>query len=607
MKKYKIRLVGIFILCFFACITRAGQITDSVSQRPNIIFLLTDDQRFDALGCMGNTQIETPEIDKLAAKGAIFMNHYNPTAICMGSRAVIMTGMYEHKTGCNFQHGPLSEDKFQLSYPVLIRQAGYFTGFAGKFGFAVTPSPEDPSAYKTNNVMPMAEFDWWRGWPNQGSYTTAENEFMADLADEYPHVSGALGAAAIEFVDSAATQNKPFCLSLSFKAPHGPVNPDPNYNHVYAGKSFTPPGNYWKDGAEHLPRQAKLGRQYLDLGDHWKPESYNESLSRYYQLIYGVDVAVGMLMEKLEKEGLLDNTIIIYTTDNGYFCGSHAMGGKVLPYEEGSRAPLIICDPNSELAGKVINPLTGNQDMAPTILDYAGVEIPENMDGVSLRPILNGEATSVKEHQMIIQAWGSNPTHVLSVLQDNYKYIYWFYGGVGLTPQEELYDLANDPGEMHNLVGNTNYAGQLESMQSLYDAYVENWKTECTKVSKNNYVEYGILYDRHISWEEKIGIMKASRDPKNVNTVVELAEEDIDLRVFPNPAQTTININIQGSRNGKLSIDLFDLKGRHLSQFYDGNMDKQFNRSFPLNWPSGIYLFQFCLDGQYHTEQVIFE
>ena len=401
------RVVWVFIilpLSIAACGSKSGS---TKATKPNIIFLLTDDQRFDALGCMGNSEIKTPRIDELASKGLVFTNYYNTTAICMASRATIMTGMYEFKTGCNFQHGPLTQDKFESSYPVLLREAGYRTGFAGKFGFGVVPGDtKSNSNWHSNDRMPMDKFDWWRGWPGQGKYETADNEFMEEYAEEYPHVTRALGTAAADFIRESGDQDKPFCLSVSFKAPHSPVRPDPEYDHVYEGKTFTKPCNYGVDAAVHLPDQSKSDRQFKKLGKRWVPKNYDEAMAQYYQLIYGVDVAVGMILDELKELGLDDNTIIIFTTDNGYFCGSHGFGGKVLPYEEGSRAPLIIFDPRSESAGKgkTCNALSGNIDMAPTILDMAGMQIPEQMDGASLVPLLQDPEMKVKENQLFIQA-----------------------------------------------------------------------------------------------------------------------------------------------------------------------------------------------------------
>jgi len=311
------------------------------TEKPNIIVLLTDDQRYDALGCMGNPDIQTPNIDGLASQGILFRNYYNTTAICMGSRAILMTGLYEFNSGCNFMHGPLKQEKFEQSYPVLLQQSGYRTGFAGKFGFAVwQEGMKENSSYHTMDRMPVEQFDWWRGWPGQGYYETEKNEYMVEYADDYPHVSRALGAAATDFIKESSEMDQPFCLSVSFKAPHSPVRPDPEYDDVYKGMDFKEPCNFGEPGAEHLPLQAKSDRQYKRLKDRWLGEKYDEALAKYYQQIHGVDQAVGMIVQALEEAGVEKNTVIIFTSDNGYFCGSHALGGKVLPYEEGSRAPL---------------------------------------------------------------------------------------------------------------------------------------------------------------------------------------------------------------------------------------------------------------------------
>lgn len=485
------------------------------NKKPNIIFLLTDDQRYNALGCMGNKEIRTPHIDKLAEQGVVFTNNYNNTAICMGSRASIMTGMYEHKTGCNFTHGPLSKEKFQKSYPVLLRDAGYFTGFTGKFGFAVKETGLENSSYNKKEDMPEAEFDWWAGWPSQGYYQTAKNEHMVKYAEDYPHVSTALGAAAVDFLQQAKKQSKPFCLSVSFKAPHSPVSPDPKFDDVYASKTFTKPENFGLKGAEHLPEQSKKGRQYTKLNKKYLSD-YDKALADYYQLIYGVDQAVGMIYAELDKQGLLENTIIIYTTDNGYYLGAHAFGGKVLPYEEGARAPLIVSGPKKYIKnpGSRSNALTGSIDMMPTILDYAGVSIPNNVDGLSITPILNGKTDHVKTHQKILQVWGTNATQSLSIVSEGFKYLYWFYGGEGMTPTEELYDLRNDPMEMHNLASNVDHQKTLDKLRAIYDQEVINWKKE--RVEGHSYEMYDILFDRNIPWSEKTGLMRKPKDPKQI-------------------------------------------------------------------------------------------
>ncbi|QZT37444.1 sulfatase [Halosquirtibacter xylanolyticus] len=475
-------------------------------ERPNIIFLLTDDQSYQAVGCLGNNEIQTPNIDKIGQKGIIFTQYYNTTAICMASRATIMTGMYENKTGCNFSHGAMTPDKFEKSYPMLLKRAGYKVGFAGKFGYAIKGGKNSKfCGYHEYKDLPVDKFDWWRGWPGQGDYKTEKNKYMIPYAKKYPHVSGALGAAAIEFLEDYGNKKEPFCLSVSFKAPHGPMSPDKKYNHVYANKTFTKKENYWKENGEHLAKQSKQGRQYKRINDTWSPAQYDKKLAKYYQQIYGVDKAVGMILDQLKSQGLDKNTIIIFTSDNGYHCGAHGFGGKVLTYEEGSRAPLLAYVPGAKGNGKHCGALVSNVDIAPTILNAAGVKIPSNMDGVSLSPLFSNPTREVKDHEILIQVWGENPTHCLSLVADGYKYFYWFYGE-GMEPTEELFNLNDDPYEMHNIVNETSAKRQLIKMRKLYDNEVSVWSRNSVK--GHNYEIYSTLFDRHISWSEKSGIMK---------------------------------------------------------------------------------------------------
>jgi arylsulfatase A-like enzyme len=479
--------------------------------RPNIIFLLSDDQRYNAMGCMNNPAIKTPNMDKLAADGMVFDNHYNTTAICMASRACIMTGMHEYKTGCNFTYGPVHPELFAQSYPVLLRQAGYRTGFAGKFGFAVS-SESNANQWHKEEGMPIDQFDFWAGWWGQGSYDTAQNKYMKKYAEKYPHVTRALGAAGQDFIRQSADRGKPFCLSISFKAPHGPVRPDPEFDGMYDGVKFPREKNFGHNAAEHLPTQAKSGRQYLRLGRAWLKQS--DLLARYYQQIYGIDVAIGMIRDELVRQGVADNTVIIYTTDNGFFCGAHAMGGKVLPYEEGSRAPLIIYDPRHKSSGAKRRSLalTANIDMAPTILDMAGLAVPNNIDGRTLVPVLDKPDMQVRESLLLTQVWGPCETHALAVVTPRWKYIYWMYGNRDMPPSEELYDMQTDRIELANEAKNPLRKEALRRMHALYDKHIEKWKKDC--VADSRYQLYGRLADRNIPWPEKT-FGKQQRDKRN--------------------------------------------------------------------------------------------
>ncbi len=481
--------------------TMAGE----AAQKPNILFLLTDDQAYHLLGYMGNKQVKTPNFDRLAAEGVVFNAHYDTTSICMASRATIATGQYEYRSGCNFNRGSLERIKWNRSYPVLLREAGYYTGFAGKFGFSVTDGP-GKTAYHSNENMPMDSFDVWRGWPGQGKYNTAENEFVAEYAEKHPHSSAALGAVSRAFVKNAVKRNQPFCLSVSFKAPHLPLSPDSQYDDVYANTVWEEPPNYDEKGAAHLPRQAKSGRQYLSM-DQFRPDSFQTTMRKYNQLIHGVDQAIGEIRAELEEQGVADNTVIILTSDNGYNCGAHGFSGKVLPYEEGSRAPLIVYDPRHPSAGKGHRcaGVTGNIDIMPTILDFAGVSIPDDVDGTSLRPMLDNPKKGVRDALAIMNVWGNIPTHELSIVTEKYKYLNWFFAGEGMKAAEELYDMKSDLHEMKNLIDDPKKQAVLKTMRAFYDREVERWKKNC--VRRSGYPEWGILLDRSVPWEEKAKII----------------------------------------------------------------------------------------------------
>lgn len=471
-------------------------------QRPNIVLLLTDDQSYHSVGYSGNTQVKTPNIDNLAKQGVIFDRAYDTTSICMASRAQVFTGLYEYKTGANFTHGPLSTETWQQSYQVKLRDSGYFTGFVGKFGFAVKDSTDQGSSYKKEKDLPISDFDVWYGWPSQGNYATAKNKSIAKFAKQYPHTTKAVGAASIDFLKQAKTKDQPFLLSVSFKAPHKAFSPDPAYDDIYANTVWDKPDNFGEQGAKHIPEQAKGGRQYRTMLD-FIPEKYQQNMRKYHQLVYGVDQAVGMIREELVKQGLADNTVILFLSDNGYSLGAHNMSGKVLPYEEPSRTPMVVYDPRLPSLGENnrVSSVTSNLDMAPTIFALSGVEVPKNVDGKSLLPLLKNPEAKVQDSVLLINTWGSSPTHSLAVVTDKLKYIYWPFAH-NMQATEELYDLSKDNQEMVNLAKNSEYVSQLKIMHAKYDASVEKWQAET--VSTGNYPAFGKMYQRNLSWQDKL-------------------------------------------------------------------------------------------------------
>lgn len=496
------RLQQCFILCATLLATPAviAQSADSSdapaeSARPNIVFLLTDDQSTASIHCYGNDEVRTPNLDKLASEGMTFDNHYASTSICMASRASVVTGKFEFKHGCNFSHGELLREHWLESYPVLLRAAGYRTAIAGKIGFTITDKPG------ARGTLPESDFDRWGAGPGQTHYETAKNKAIASYAKAYPHSTLAYGAFGRDFIAASAKQDKPFCLSISFKAPHRPVSPDPQFDEVYAGKTFSKPSNYGRDKGAHFSEQSRKGRQYTRFSSWGYEDRYDEVMALYYQQVYAIDVAVGMIREALSTHGVADNTVVIYTSDNGFMCGAHGYGSKVLPYEESARVPLIVYDPRHAKSGspRRTRALTGLVDIAPTILSLASVAQPTGIDGHSLMGIYDDPGRVIHEVLPLLNVWGPEETHYLGVVTQDAKYVYWPYAGEGLTASEELFFTRDDPDELTNAIGS---ASELETeMRSRYEQVFSQWRAQA--VPYHDYERFRVLFDRSAPWSKK--------------------------------------------------------------------------------------------------------
>lgn len=488
-------LTALFLI-FIHTLAGAGE------NRPNIIFLLTDDQTVGALGCYGNKDVITPNLDQLASEGIRFRNFYNTTAICMASRASVMTGLYEYRHGCNFGHGSLRRELFALSYPLKLRQAAYLTGFAGKIGFVIENEPFDRFA---------EDFDLWAGGPDQTHYETAKNTGIAKYAQKYPHCSRAYGAWAQDFIRSARQLGKSFCMSISFKAPHLPFDADPLDLALYpAGKTFPRPANYGKDHAKHLSEQSQSSRAATDYREWIK--DYDNTLRKYYALITGVDAAVGMIREELQKQELAHNTVIIFTSDNGYNCGAHGFGDKVLPYEEASKSPLIIFDPrvSGQNQGKVSDAITANVDIFTTICDLGGIPVDGGVDGKSLIPLLTNPNGKIREWLPLFNFWGQHSAQSMAVVSSEWKYIHWFYGGQPMKPTEELFQVSQDRCEMINLASQSPMA--LASARNAYDREIATMKATVSK--GYGYEPYPVLFDRSTPWKSKQSLLPETKPTK---------------------------------------------------------------------------------------------
>lgn len=411
---------------------------EPVSKRQsNVIFLLTDDQRWDTLGCAGNSIIQTPNIDQMAQTGARFTNAFVTTSMDASSRASILTGQWTRQHGIIDLETPLSEDALDLTYPVLLRKAGFKTGFVGKYGIG------------TQSDLPADKYDFWRGFSANVQYNNKDNE------GNYIHLTKIIQDQAIEFLQGC-TADQPFCLSVSFKAPQAQENGsqqyvyDPVYKDLYSDAAIPLAETTQRDYFETLPEflhESENRRQWYRR--FLTQQMTQDSIKNYYRLITGVDEAVGKIREQLKQLNLDDNTVIIFTSDNGCFLSEYGLAEKWFPQEVSIRVPLIIYDPKATEAqrGTTIEQMALNVDIAPTILELAGQKPPLQIQGKSLLSLMEGNQThwrtdffyeNLYEHRLIPRTEALRNEHYKYLRYIDYEY-------------EELYDLISDPNETTNI------------------------------------------------------------------------------------------------------------------------------------------------------------
>lgn len=507
---YRTHLLGIQMkksLIILCCLFSISAMAAEKDERPNIVFLLADDFRWDSFGYMNKFDLITPNLDKLAQKSVRFSKSYNTTAICQGSRANYVSGLYEFSTGTNFAHGGMSFNTWKNSYPAQLKANGYYTGFIGKFGFHV--SSPDGKKGSADTVRP--DFDYWAAWMGQGKYQITDNSDATAWFERFEgkkeHTTHALGLLGEDFIKQGVKSGKPFNLSVSFKAPHGPYTVDPRYQNIYAGKTFPKPENYGVD--KNAPKQALSGRP-ASKGQKWM-KNHDKAMANYHGLVYGLDQAVGRIINALTEQGVADNTVIIFAADNGFFNGSKGLAGKLYAYEEGTRSPTMIYHPKRyESDFETSKVLTGNIDVAPTILELANITAPTSMQGTSMLPVLalkpeQQQSDMLHESILLMHVWGEKTAQSLAVVTPEHKYIHWFYGGLNdFQRTEELFALTKDPYEQTNLASSKEYQPILTKMQKYYDAHLQMWQQKGVK--DRGYPKYVQLADRNIPFEQNSSI-----------------------------------------------------------------------------------------------------
>jgi arylsulfatase A-like enzyme len=432
------------------------------------LFLLTDDQRWDTLGCVGNRIINTPTIDRIATRGVRFENAFVTTAICCASRASILTGMYTRTHGIDDFTTPLPGPLADQTFTSLLHRAGYRTGFIGKWGLG--------------GELPANEFDYFRGFAGQGKYFPEPN-------DGGRHITLTMGDQAIEFIDGCAS-NTPFCLSVSFKAPHVQDDDprqflyDPALKNMYSGIRIPRAPASREEDFTALPEFVQESEGRVRWYKQFASETmYEESVRSYYRLISGVDQAVARIIEALERAGLTDNTVVLFTSDNGMFLGEHGMAGKWLMYEESIRVPMIVYDPRNRPRRSVRDDMVLNIDIAPTILDFAEIAAPRNMQGRSMLPLLGLSSPSWRKEWFYEHHFGNTGDPYIPACEgvrgERYKYARY----VDREPEEEfLYDLRRDPHELDGAISRNRdelrarWNEWRTSLKPWNDPAAETWK-----------------------------------------------------------------------------------------------------------------------------------
>jgi arylsulfatase A-like enzyme len=459
-------MVRIFVLSI-TFILSSGFPAFSQENRPNIIFILTDDQRWDALGFSGNQLIHTPEMDRLAAEGVFFENAFVTTPICAASRASILTGTYERTHGYTFGQGEIKQQFITQSYPALMRNSGYHTAFFGKFG--------------VNYSGFEGLFDIGENYDRLDLYKDRRGYFYKTLGKDTVHLTRYTGQKAIEFIRQAP-QEKPFMLSLSFSAPHAHDPAEEQYfwgkefDSLYASTHFPAPPLSDLEYFEAQPPYVREGENRNRW--YWRfdtDEKYQRSMRGYFRMISEIDHEIGLIRRELEIQGKDKNTVIIFTSDNGYFYGERQLAGKWLMYDNSLRVPMIIYDPRS-VKGRKVSDMVLNIDIAPTLLDLAGIDKPKSWQGLSLAGFLVENSPDFDREDFVCEhLWQVD----IIAPSEGIRTKTWKYFRYINDPQhEELYDLESDPLEKNNLALKPAFQVQLLEMRRKFenrDKELRNW------------------------------------------------------------------------------------------------------------------------------------
>ncbi len=453
---------------------------------PNILFVFTDDHASHAIGAYGSALNRTPHLDRLASEGMLFQNCFCTNSICAPSRAVILTGKHSHRNGV-IKNG-IDFDGSQPTAPKLLRQAGYQTAMIGKWHLRSEPTG----------------FDFWKVLIGQGTYYNPVLRTPEGKEELTGYTTDLIADVAIDWLENGRDPDRPFLLMCQHKAPHRSWEPGPEKLSLFDGESLpepptlfddwsgrttaaaaqtmtverhltdrdlklVPPGNLTEEqlarwNAAYDPKNQAFREAELEGQDlvRWKYQRY---IKDYLRCVDSVDDSVGRLLDWLDESGLAENTVVIYSSDQGFYLGDHGWFDKRWMYEESLRMPLIVRWPGRIEPGSVNAELVQNLDFAETFLDLAGAPVPEDMQGASLVPLLRGRTPAGWRESIYYHYWEYPAVHDVQrhfgVRTDRYKLIHYY--GIG---EWELFDLERDPLELGSVHADPAYAAVVERLEA---------------------------------------------------------------------------------------------------------------------------------------------
>lgn len=431
------------------------------ASRPNVVLILTDDQRWDAMSCAGHPYLKTPNMDRLAREGIRFSNAFCTTSLCSPSRASILSGLYAHthRVLNNFTEFPVSLP----SYPRRLQESGYETAYIGKWHMG-----ED-------NDAPRPGFDYWMSHKGQGNYydTTFNINGVREVLKGY--ITHRITEKAVDWLRKP--HDKPFCLVVGHKAPHGPFVPEPKYAKAFDHTEIRrpPTANDYLEGKPDWVRQRVTTWHGVD-GPLYKAcgmADYEEFVRAYYATILSIDDSVGQIYQTLRDIGKLDQTLVIFTTDNGYLIGEHGAIDKRAAWEESMRVPLLVRYPPLVPPSRVLGEMVLHIDLAPTILEICGARPLEKIHGASWARLLRGDAKGWRTsflYEYNYEVQFPYTPNVRGIRTDEWKFIRYPHGDHGPDRwKSEFYHLKDDPLETKNLIDDPSAAAKLGELRAEHE------------------------------------------------------------------------------------------------------------------------------------------